>query len=98
MGPYVGEKWEKRDSHDFPPSNAKVKSTWSYTSTIQYVFMAWCLTKHMDFIFLPLCFFDVRSNIVIPPPPNEVSDYSHDFPFPLTLLLFAFTTFCLVGS
>jgi hypothetical protein len=30
-----------------PPYNAEVKNSWSYTSTPQYVFMAWCLVKHM---------------------------------------------------
>jgi hypothetical protein len=33
-----------------------VENAWSYTSTPQYVFMAWCLVKHKDnFTFtLPL--------------------------------------------
>jgi len=30
------------------PSNAEVKNAWSYTSTPQYVFIAWCLVKHRD--------------------------------------------------
>jgi hypothetical protein len=40
-----------------PPSSAEVKNAWSYTSTPQYVFMAWCLVKHSDnfsFTFLLL--------------------------------------------
>jgi hypothetical protein len=32
-------------------SSAEVKNAWSYTSTPQYVFMAWCLVKHRDFTF-----------------------------------------------
>jgi hypothetical protein len=28
-----------------PPSNAAVQNGWCYTSTPQYVFMAWCLVK-----------------------------------------------------
>jgi hypothetical protein len=37
-----------------PPSSAEVKNAWSYTSTPQYVFMAWCLVKHRDnFTFYP---------------------------------------------
>jgi hypothetical protein len=28
-----------------PPSSAKVKNMWSYTSTPQYNLMAWCLIK-----------------------------------------------------
>jgi hypothetical protein len=31
-----------------PPSSAEVKNEWSYISTPQYVFMAWCLVKHRD--------------------------------------------------
>jgi hypothetical protein len=32
-----------------PLSSAKVvKNVWSYTSTSQYVFMAWCSVKHKD--------------------------------------------------
>jgi hypothetical protein len=30
------------------PSSAEVKKLWRYTSTPQYVFMAWCLVKHRD--------------------------------------------------
>jgi hypothetical protein len=30
------------------PSSAEIKNAWSYTSTPQYVFMAWCLVKHGD--------------------------------------------------
>jgi hypothetical protein len=37
------------------PFIAEVKNAWSYTSTPQYVFMAWCLVKHRDnFTFLLL--------------------------------------------
>jgi hypothetical protein len=28
-----------------PPSSAEDKNTWNYTSTPQFVFMAWCLIK-----------------------------------------------------
>jgi hypothetical protein len=31
-----------------PPSSAEVKNVSSYTSTPQYVFMEWCLVKHME--------------------------------------------------
>jgi len=39
-----------------PTSNADVNNSRSYTSTLQYAFMAWCLVKHRDFILalLPL--------------------------------------------
>jgi hypothetical protein len=32
-----------------PPSSAQVKNMWSYTSTPQYIFKAWCsFKKHRD--------------------------------------------------
>jgi hypothetical protein len=31
-----------------PPPSAEVKNAWSYISTPQYAFMAWCLIKHRD--------------------------------------------------
>jgi hypothetical protein len=31
-----------------PPSNEDDKNPWRYTSTPQYVFMAWCIVKHRD--------------------------------------------------
>jgi hypothetical protein len=31
--------------HSLPPS-AEIKNAWSYTSTPQYICMAWCLVKH----------------------------------------------------
>jgi hypothetical protein len=31
-----------------PPSSAKFKNAWSYTSNSQYVFITWCLVKHGD--------------------------------------------------
>jgi hypothetical protein len=35
-----------------PPPSAEIKNAGSYTSTPQYVFMAWCSVKHWDnFIF-----------------------------------------------
>jgi hypothetical protein len=46
-------KRQGRESNHSPPSSAKVKSVWSYNSTPQYVFMAWCsVKKHREkFIF-----------------------------------------------
>jgi len=49
-------------------SSAEVKNAWSYTSTPQYSFMAWCLAKHRDnltFYLLPLCYF-TTSSILVP--------------------------------
>jgi len=35
-----------RQADHSPPSSAKVKNAWSYTSISQYVFIAWCLNKY----------------------------------------------------
>jgi hypothetical protein len=32
-----------READHSPPSSAEVRNAWSYTSTPQYVFKAWCL-------------------------------------------------------
>jgi hypothetical protein len=47
----LGVKRPEREADHLPPSNAEVKNAWCYTSTLQYVFMAWCLVKHRDFTF-----------------------------------------------
>jgi hypothetical protein len=33
---------------DHSTPRAKVKNAWRYNSTLQYVFMVWCLVKHRD--------------------------------------------------
>jgi hypothetical protein len=44
-----------RETNHSSPSSAEVKNAWSYTSTLQYVFMEWCLVKHRhNFTFYPL--------------------------------------------
>jgi hypothetical protein len=48
---FLGVKRPGREADYSPPSSAEVKNAWSYTSTPQYVFMAWCLVKHGDFTF-----------------------------------------------
>jgi hypothetical protein len=40
-----GVKRPGREADHSAPSSAEVKKAWSYTSTPQYVFMAWCLIK-----------------------------------------------------
>jgi hypothetical protein len=37
-----------RETDHSPPSSAKFKNAWSYTSTPHYVFMTWCLVKLRD--------------------------------------------------
>jgi hypothetical protein len=44
----TGIKRPEREADHSPPSSAEVKNTWSYTSTPQYVFVAWCLVGHRD--------------------------------------------------
>jgi hypothetical protein len=44
----LGVKRLEREADRSPPSSAEVKNAWSYTSTTQYVFKAWCLVKHRD--------------------------------------------------
>jgi len=39
-------KWSGRKAEHSRLPSAEVKNAWSYTSTSQYVFMAWCLVKH----------------------------------------------------
>jgi hypothetical protein len=46
--PSLGVKRPGREADPSPQSSAEVKNAWRYTSTSQYVFMAWCLVKHRD--------------------------------------------------
>jgi hypothetical protein len=48
-GSFPGGKRPWREADYSPPSSAEVKNAWSYTSTPQYVFMAWCLVKHRKY-------------------------------------------------
>jgi hypothetical protein len=36
-----------READNSPPSVAEIKNVWSYTSTPQYVFTAWCLIRQV---------------------------------------------------
>jgi hypothetical protein len=40
-----------REGDNSPSSSAEVKNTWGYTSTPQYVFMAWLFTHRDNFTF-----------------------------------------------
>jgi hypothetical protein len=44
----LGIKRPRSEDDPSPPSSAKAKNAWSYTSTPQYVFTAWCVVKHRD--------------------------------------------------
>jgi hypothetical protein len=41
----LGVKWLRHEADHSPPSSAEVKNAWSYTSTPQYAFKAWCSVK-----------------------------------------------------
>jgi hypothetical protein len=48
----LGLKRPGREADHWPHLVPRSKNEWGYTSTPQYVFMAWCLVKHRDkFIF-----------------------------------------------
>jgi hypothetical protein len=61
-------------SRNSPPSSADVKNAWSYTSTPQYVFMAWCLVKQRD-NFTFYLYLRSRSPKIISPLPHACYDY-----------------------
>jgi hypothetical protein len=53
----LGVKRPGREADHSPPSSAEAKNVWSYTSTPQFVFIAWCLVKHRDnFTFFTFTF------------------------------------------
>jgi hypothetical protein len=52
----LGVKWPGRESDHLPPSSDEVRNTWSYTSTPQYAFMAWCSVKESTETALPFSF------------------------------------------
>jgi len=51
--PFIEYQWPSARNYsdrgvnlkNLPLSNYEVNNAWSYTSTLPYVFMAWCLTK-----------------------------------------------------
>jgi hypothetical protein len=60
----LGIKQPGREAEYLPPFSAEVKNSWSYTSTPQYVFMAWCLVKHRYNFTLALP--SIRTRLFIP--------------------------------
>jgi hypothetical protein len=44
----LGVKRPGYEADHSPPSSAEVKNAWSYTSTPQYAFMAWCSGKAQE--------------------------------------------------
>jgi len=47
----LGVKQLGCEADHLPSSSAKVKNEWSYTSTPQYAFMAWCLAQGQLYLF-----------------------------------------------
>jgi hypothetical protein len=47
-GSFPRVKRSEREADHSPPSTAEVTNVYGYTSTPQYVFMAWCLVKYRD--------------------------------------------------
>jgi hypothetical protein len=52
----LGVKRPGSEADHSPPPSAEVKNAWSYTSTPQYVLMAWCLVKQKDKFTFTLIF------------------------------------------
>jgi hypothetical protein len=68
---YPRVKLPGREGDQSPPSDAKVRKTWTYTSIPPYVFMAQCLVKHRSisippYVFMAQCLGKHRS-ISTPP-------------------------------
>jgi hypothetical protein len=53
-GSFPGVKRPGREADQSLHLVLRSKNEWSYTSTPQYTFMAWCLVKHRDFTFFYL--------------------------------------------
>jgi hypothetical protein len=62
----LGVKRPGREADHSPPSSAEVKYAWSYTSTPQYVFMAWCLVKQRDNFTFYLLLDTFREFVLLP--------------------------------
>jgi len=41
----MGVERPGREANHLPPSGTRSKNVWSYTSTTQHAFMAWCSVK-----------------------------------------------------
>jgi hypothetical protein len=59
----VGKAASHEADHS-PPSGAKVKKAWSYISTPQYTFMAWCSVKKMTGTTLPYLYIFLYLTVV----------------------------------
>jgi hypothetical protein len=48
-GSFPSGKWPGCEADHSPPSSAEVNNAWSYTSTPQYAFMAWCYVMYIPY-------------------------------------------------
>jgi hypothetical protein len=66
--PMIAEDSEHEADH-ISPSSAEIKGAWSYTSTPQYVCMAWCLIKHREnftfYLYFTTIYFSSGQDTVI---------------------------------
>jgi hypothetical protein len=67
----LGIKRTGREAGRSPPSSAEVKNAWSYTSTPQYAFMAWCSAKAQE--LLNRCFTNTCLCVVCLASPIEAT-------------------------
>jgi hypothetical protein len=69
-----GVKRPGREADHSPPSSAKVKNVWSYTSIPPLLFMEWCLVNHRDkFVFTFFTFTHVFYMFCPSHPPQFLS-------------------------
>jgi hypothetical protein len=67
-GLFPGAKCQGFEADHSPPTSAKVKKVWIYTSTPPYVFVAKCLVMHKDNCTFTLFFFFYPKCLLSPPP------------------------------
>jgi len=60
---FSGSKEAGREDDHSSPLSSEVKNAWSYTSTPQYVFLAWCLVKHRDNFTIYACKIKCQYNL-----------------------------------
>jgi hypothetical protein len=62
----LGVKRPGREADHPPHLVPRSKNAWSYTSTPQYAFVAWCLVKHRDnftfYVYSPICQVAAKMN------------------------------------
>jgi hypothetical protein len=61
--------WLECEADHSPPSSAEVINKWSYTSTPQSIFMAWCLVKHRGkftfFTFMGYIYWTSEARVIL---------------------------------